>query len=58
MTYLLTQIVIALLAAAALGFFLGWWFGQRAVDGAAQTDSEAGRAEPAGESVQESPGPG
>lgn len=58
MTYLLTQIVIALLVAAALGFFLGWWFGQRAVEGAAQTGSEAGHAEPTDESVQGSPGSG
>mgnify|MGYP001814680960 FL=1 len=39
MTYLLTEIVIALLAAAALGFFAGWWFGQRAGDRDDATDS-------------------
>ncbi len=29
MTYLLTEIVVALLGAALLGFFLGWWTRER-----------------------------
>ena len=29
MSYLLTEIVLALLGAALLGFFLGWWVRER-----------------------------
>jgi hypothetical protein len=32
MTYLMTEIVLALLGAALLGFFLGWWTRERTLD--------------------------
>ena len=32
MTYLLTEIVLALLGAALLGFFLGWWARERTLN--------------------------
>ena len=32
MSYLLTEIVLALLGAALLGFFLGWWARERTLD--------------------------
>lgn len=58
MTYLLTEIVLALLAAAALGFFAGWWFGQRSGDRDVAAESAAREPAPSGNAVRDSQGPG